>query len=110
MVGKKSDNEKPDWIKMKSNEVEALVLEIAKSERSRPKIGLILRDKHGIPKVKLTGKKLSKILEDNKVNFLTDKEIIQKKVKTLENHISNNKHDYSAKKSLTKEIWVLNKA
>lgn len=56
----------PSWLKITPEEVEALVVKYAKEGYPPSMIGVILRDKHGIPLVKqVTGKTVKKILEEN---------------------------------------------
>jgi small subunit ribosomal protein S15 len=98
---------KPSWIKIKPSELEKIVIELAKKGHSPAQIGLILRDKHGIPKVRLLGKKITKILEDAKIDYKSEKEQITKKIENLKSHIAKNKHDYTASRSLTKQLWAL---
>jgi small subunit ribosomal protein S15 len=51
---------------MKKEEIEKLIIELAKKGYSPSMIGLILRDSYGIPNVKkILGKKISEILEEN---------------------------------------------
>lgn len=102
-------SEKPGWIKLKPAEVEKLIIELAQKGETPEKIGLILRDQHGIPKVKLMGKKISRILRENKISYRTQKERVNDKIKNLEQHIARKKHDVSAKRSLSKNLWVLNR-
>jgi len=99
--------QKADWVKMKSAELEKIVVELYKQGESMAKIGLILRDKHGIPKAKLLGKKIKKILEEAKVKIKPEQEIIQAKIDLLNKHIEKNKHDQSARKRLSKTLWSL---
>jgi small subunit ribosomal protein S15 len=100
---------KPEWVKMKPSEVEALVIELAKKGETPEKIGLILRDTHGIPKIKLVGKKIMQIINESKVSILSQKERLQKKMTAIETHIAKNKHDYTAQRSLGKKLWVARK-
>ncbi len=101
--------DKPDWLKIKNAELEKIVIDLHNENNSPAKIGLILRDKHGIPKAKLLGKKITKILKNNNLVPLLDKAVFLKKIESLEKHISKNKHDYTAKRSLTKTFWVAKK-
>ena len=101
---------KPEWVKMKPSEVEQIVIDLAKKGESPEKIGLILRDTHGIPKVKLVGKKISKILEEAKISISGNGERTQKKIDNIERHILKNKHDYTALRSLQKKRWIVNKS
>jgi ribosomal protein S15P/S13E len=100
---------KPEWVKMKSNEVEALVIDLAKKGETPEKIGVILRDTHGVPRVKLVGKRIMTILRDAKMPTESQKLRVNKKVKNIEQHIAKNKHDYKAQRSLNKNMWIVNK-
>lgn len=58
----------PDWVPMKAGEVEKLVLKLHEEGLPTAKIGIRLRDQHGVPSVKLvTGKSISRILRENGV-------------------------------------------
>jgi small subunit ribosomal protein S15 len=100
---------KTNWIKIKPAELKKLVIDLHKEGNTPSKIGLILRDKHGIPKSKLLGKKITHILDEENITYSTDKIVLENKVKNLESHIKKNKHDYSAKRSLTKTLWAIKK-
>ncbi|MBS7616591.1 30S ribosomal protein S15 [Candidatus Bathyarchaeota archaeon] len=55
----------PSWCKYQPEEVEALVVKLAKEGHSPSRIGTILRDQYAIPLVKpLTGKTITQILKD----------------------------------------------
>jgi ribosomal protein S15P/S13E len=101
--------EKPNWVKMKPAEVESLIVELAKGGNSPAKIGLILRDEHGIPKTKLFGKRLSQVLREKGIKFETEEDGMKKKIETLQNHFGKNKHDYQASKALSKKLWAMNR-
>ena len=100
---------KPEWVKMKPTEVEALVIELAKKGETPEKIGLILRDTHGVPRVKLVGKRIMTIIRDAKIKTETQKSRMEGKIKVLEAHIAKNKHDQSARRSLGKGVWTVRK-
>ena len=97
--------EKNSWIKTKPAELESLIIDLAKKGNPPAKIGLILRDKHGIPKSKLLGIKITKVLKKADVQFTTEKQIIEKKIATLKEHIKRSKKDKTASKSLEKKLW-----
>ncbi len=101
--------DKKSWVKTKPEELEKIIVDLAKEGNSPAKIGLILRDKHGIPKTKLLGKKITQILKDKKVDYITEKQILENKIESLKSHLGKNKHDASAKKSLNKRLWAFNK-
>jgi small subunit ribosomal protein S15 len=55
----------PSWCKYQPEEVEALVLKLAKEGHPPSRIGTILRDQYAIPLVKpLTGKTITQILKE----------------------------------------------
>ncbi len=64
------------------------------------KIGLVLRDRYGIPDVKFfTGKKINKILSEKGVDSnKQDLQALEKRDKILQKHIEKNKGDITAKK------------
>ncbi len=99
--------EKASWVKMKPAELEKIVKELAEQGNTPAKIGLILRDQHGIPKAKLLGKKITSILKDSGVKYISEKDAVSKKIERLKEHSEKNKYDNSAKRSLAKQLWVL---
>jgi small subunit ribosomal protein S15 len=94
--------EKPYWLKLEAKDVEELIIKLGKEGLSSEKIGLILRDSHSIPNVKvITKKKISKILEENGIdNKNIDLKNLEKKEDTLRKHLAKNKVDKTAKKGL----------
>ena len=104
---KEKTTEKSSWIKIKPQELYIIVSDLAKQGNSPSKIGIILRDKHAVPKSKLLGKKITSILKKENITYIKDKDIIFKKVLTLKDHIGKNKYDNSAKRSLAKQLWLL---
>lgn len=64
--GSKKPLTKATWVEYSAEEVEQLVLKLAKEGYSSAMIGLILRDQYGIPSVRdVTGKKITKILAEH---------------------------------------------
>ena len=100
---------KPEWVKMKPAELEKLIVELGKQGETPANIGNILRDKHGVPKAKLMGKKVSQILNEHKIKFTTEKDLMGVKIKKIEAHAAKHKHDKGAKRSLTKKLWAIKK-
>jgi len=94
--------EKPYWVKLSAGEVEELVVKLAKEGKDSAEIGLMLRDSYGIPSVKtVTGKKIQKILAENKIDTQSLELIaLQKKAKGLGKHLEKNKGDKTAKRGL----------
>ncbi|MCH7567892.1 MAG: 30S ribosomal protein S15 [Nanoarchaeota archaeon] len=101
--------QKTDWVKTKPEEIEKEIIELAKKGTPPEKIGLIIRDQHGIPKVKIFGTKTKKILE--RAGLWEDSEYnnANKKIIALRKHLEKNKHDYTSKRSLVKYTARLNK-
>lgn len=93
----------PSWAPYKGKDVEKLVVKYAKAEKSSSEIGIILRDNYGINSVKaLTGKKVSAILEENKLNKELPEDLLNliKKVVEIKRHLEKNKQDETAKRGL----------
>ncbi len=101
--------EKPSWLVIKPTEVEKIVIDLHNQGIAPAKIGVILRDKHGIPKTKLVGKKVKAIIEGNKSIFPKEINQVQTKIKNLERHSAQHKHDYTAKRAHMKKQWIVNK-
>lgn len=93
----------PPWCKYAPEEVEALVIKLAKEGNSPSKIGTILRDKHGIPLTKpIMGKSITQILKDQKIApaIPEDLGVLLKKASALATHLERNKKDQHNKRSL----------
>ena len=103
--------EEISWVKTKPAEIEKSVVDLSKKGYSPAKIGLELRDQHGIPKVKaLTNKRIVQILKEKDIIVSGEKEAINSKLEILRAHIKKNKKDHSASRSLTKKLWALQRA
>lgn len=94
--------EKPYWLKLTNEEVEELVVKLAKEGMDSAKIGLVLRDSYGIPSVKaVTGKSIQKILKEHGIEvYSLELVALQKKAKALRKHLEKNKKDMTAKRGL----------
>ena len=56
----------PSWMRYKGNEIEKLVIRLAKSGTTPSEIGMVLRDTYGIHDIKaVAGKRITKILKEN---------------------------------------------
>jgi len=85
---------KADTLKLKPSTIEKKVVELARQNIPPEKIGLILRDQHGVPKTKLFGKKITQILKENDIHTNSELENFEKKIDRLRKHFKNHKHDY----------------
>jgi len=100
MASTKTDS---SWVKLKPAEIETLVVQLGKKNIPSEKIGLILRDEHGIPKTRIFGKKVCQILEENGIKTNSEYENVNKKIDILKKHFVKHKHDYSAQRSIVKK-------
>ena len=93
----------PSWCRYTPEEVEALVIRLAKEGHPPSKIGTILRDQHGIPLTKpFTGRTISQILKEAKLapSLPEDFETLLRKAARLRVHLEKNKKDLSNKRAL----------
>lgn len=94
---------KPKWVKHTPEDTEKLVVELAKNKYPSAFIGTILRDRYGIPDVKMiTGKTVSEIMHENKIypNYPEDLLNLFKKVVVVKEHLNVHKSDKHTKKGL----------
>ena len=93
--------EKESWIQYDIDEIENLVLKLAKEGKNGSEIGLVLRDQYGIPSVRMLGSRMQKILtKHEKQEIPEDMFALLKTVVNLHNHMDKNKHDAKAKRGL----------
>jgi len=93
----------PNWCKYQPEEVEALVIKLAKEGHPPSRIGTILRDQYAIPLVKsITGKTITQILKEAGIAPSTpeDLEELLKKAARLSTHLEKNKKDLHNKRAL----------
>ncbi len=95
---------KPEWLDVKPEEVEELVVKLAKEGKRPSEIGLILRDQYGIPDVRaVTGKKLVQIMKEYNVapKFPQDLMDLMKKAVRLRKHLAKHRKDIHNRRALT---------
>ncbi len=95
--------EAPEWSNTDSSEIEKVIVELRKKDTSSAKIGLILRDKYGVPSVKLaTGKRVEEILAEKNLASEIPEDLRNLIVKALgmRKHLSENKKDVHNKRQL----------
>lgn len=93
----------PIWCRYKPEEVEALVIKLVKEGHPASKIGIILRDQHGIPLTKpVTGRAITQILKaaELKPSIPEDLGNLLKKAASLRVHLERNKKDLYNKRAL----------
>ncbi len=95
--------EPPEWCKISAEEIVSITLDLWKQGVATAEIGMILRDRYGVPDAKLiTGKKITTILKENNVapNIPEDLTNLIVKALRLRKHLSVNKKDVHNKRSL----------
>lgn len=95
--------ESPQWVPLKTEEIEKRVVELAKSGVVHPMIGAVLRDQYGVPSVKLaTGKTVSQILREHNLHpsIPPDLASLIEKANNLKVHLKKHKKDFSNKRGL----------
>lgn len=92
--------EKPVWLKYTEEEVKEIILKLADKGLTTEKIGLVLRDQYGIPKVKIYNLKIGEVLKEK--NKFTEPSLLnlQKRKDRVEGHSIKNKQDKKAERSL----------
>ncbi|MEM3726151.1 MAG: 30S ribosomal protein S15 [Candidatus Bathyarchaeia archaeon] len=93
----------PSWCKYQPEEVEALVVKLAKEGHSPSRIGTILRDQYAIPLVKpITGKTITQILREAGLAPPIPEDLgeLLKKAERLAVHLERNKKDLHNKRAL----------
>ncbi len=103
----KSGSKKPSvsaqWVEYKKDEIERLIVKLAKDGLSSAKIGLVLRDQYGIPSVKsAAGDTIYNIMKKNKLNISIPEDLFNllKKSVKLNDHMKKYKKDNTSKRGL----------
>lgn len=93
----------PSWCKYQPEEVEALVIKLAKEGNAASRIGTILRDQYSIPLVKpITGKTVTKIMKEAQLAPTIPEDLgnLIKKAESLGLHLEKNHKDLNNKRSM----------
>jgi small subunit ribosomal protein S15 len=96
-------SENPAWVTQSKDEVEKLIMKLAKDGLPAAKIGLVLRDEHAVPNVRLaTGKSVMEIMKENDLtpNIPDDLTALMRKALNVDTHITENPKDNATKRSL----------
>ncbi len=106
----KSSSKKPlrsdakKWLKLSKEEVEKLVVKLAKKDYKPAQVGIVLRDVYGIPSVKeATGKTVNQIFKENKISKQVPYDLLAllKRAVNVREHLSKNKNDTHSRRGLT---------
>jgi small subunit ribosomal protein S15 len=95
--------ETPEWSNTDVQEIEKIIVDLRKNGMSSAEIGLTLRDKYGVPDVKLaTGKRVSEILKEKGLESEIPEDLRNLMIKALgmRKHLSENKKDLHNKRQL----------
>ncbi len=93
----------PPWVTYSPEDVEKLVVELARRGFTPSMIGVILRDQYGIPLVKvITGKSVKEILEEHglKPQIPEDLMALIRRALRIRRHLEEHPKDMSARKGL----------
>jgi len=93
----------PKWFKMKKEEVEDLVVKLAKEKYSSAVIGTILRDQYAVPNIKIiVGKSIAQIMREQKLypDLPEDMLNLLRKAVLLRQHLMRQKSDHHSAKGL----------
>jgi small subunit ribosomal protein S15 len=93
----------PSWIVYTPEEIEEIIVELAKKGYGPSMIGIILRDQFGVPLAKpLLGKKIMRILKERGVSppLTEDLMVLIRKAVNLRRHLQEHPKDFHAKKGL----------
>jgi small subunit ribosomal protein S15 len=96
--------EAPAWSNTDTKAIEKVIIDLRKEGVSSSRIGLILRDRYGVPDIKLVtgGKRITDILRANKMESEIPEDLrdLMKKALGLRKHISENPKDLHNKRQL----------
>jgi len=93
----------PEWIPLSPEEIESLIVDLAKKGYSSAMIGLILRDQYGVPNVRqILGKKITQVLEENGLRPAVPEDLdnLIRKAIRLRKHLGVHRKDYHNKRAL----------
>lgn len=95
--------EAPEWSNTDTAEIEKIILDLRKNDMATAEIGLVLRDKYGVPDVKMvTGKRIGQILKEHGMESEIPEDLRNLIIKALamRKHLAENKKDLHNKRQL----------
>jgi len=93
----------PMWIQYTPEEVEQLVVELARRGFTPSQIGIILRDQYGIPLVKaVTGKSITQILDERGIKYEVPEDLLYliKRALRIRKHLEEHPKDAASRRGL----------
>ncbi len=103
-----SRTERPKWLKIKEDELKKIIAELVKTEEQPAKIGLILRDKYGVPTTRVYGKKLVQYLKELGITDNIEVKNAERKFEKMKEHLKQNITDRRTKHKLQKAQSKMN--
>jgi small subunit ribosomal protein S15 len=94
---------KPVWVRYGQNEIEFIIVKLAKEGKTPSQIGLILRDIYGIPDIKvMLGKSVTKLMKEKSLlaELPEDLMALIKKSILIRKHLEQNHKDETANRGL----------
>ena len=93
---------KPEWLDYELEDVEAIIVKLAKEGKSPAEIGRIMRDQYGIPDVRIYRTRITKVLasKDMLPEYPEDLMNLFRRAVSLRKHLEKNKKDYHSKRGL----------
>ncbi len=95
--------ENPEWVPYSAEEITDMVVSMAKDGASSARIGLVLRDQHAVPDVKLaTGKTVTEIMAENGLSPVLPEDManLMRKAINLSVHLKEHRMDVGNKRAL----------
>ena len=93
----------PKWVQYDPEEIEEIVVDLARKGYGPSMIGIILRDQFGIPLVKpILGKTIVEVLEEHGIKMVVPEDLFRliEKAVNLRRHLEEHPKDTHAKKGL----------
>ncbi len=93
----------PKWLRFTPEEIEALIVELARKGYGPSMIGIILRDQYGIPLVKpILGKKITDVLREHGLlpEIPEDLLNLMRRAVNLRRHLEEHPKDFHSKRGL----------
>ena len=95
----------PSWVTAKPEDIENLIVELAKKGQSQAMIGQILRDHYGIPSVRaITGKRVKEILGEHDLTSQIPEDLMNliRRAMRIRKHLESNRKDMHNKVALVR--------
>lgn len=102
---RKAAHEQPEWSDLSGDEVEELVVKLARDGKQSAEIGSILRDQYAVPDVKAaTGNKMTEILEEHDLLPPVPEDLLNlmERAINLREHVRENPKDHHNRRGLQK--------